>query len=96
MYPPSIVAGPIVIIIRKLTFPLTRCPSKLDAPVIDDAAKFVPTATLVSIFNTEIIAGKRILPRSKPTSPPTNPIPNPMNDSAKEIAYYGLLKYVKG
>lgn len=81
MYPPSIAAGPIVIIIRKSTFPLIRCPTKLDAPVKDDTAKFVPIATLVSIFKTEIIAGKRILPMIKPTSPPTNPIPNPMNDS---------------
>jgi hypothetical protein len=44
MYPPSIAAGPIVIIIRKSIFPLIRCPTKLDTPVKDDTAKFVPIA----------------------------------------------------
>ena len=44
--------------------------------ITDDAAKFVPTATLGSIYKIDIIAAIRIIPRTKPTIPPTNPMMN--------------------
>ena len=46
-------------------------------------AKFVPIATLGFIFNTDIIAGIRMLPRTNPTRPPRKPIPNPIIDSRR-------------
>ena len=46
------------------------CPIKPDTPITDVVAKFVPIATLGSIFNTDIIAGIRMLPRTNPTRPP--------------------------
>lgn len=59
------------------------CPIRPNIPITDAAAKFVHTAILGSIFNIDIIAGIRILPRTNPTRAPRKPIPNPIIDSKR-------------
>jgi hypothetical protein len=59
------------------------CPIKPDTPIADAAAKFVPNTTLGCIFNSDIIAGIRMLPRTNPSRPPRKPIPNPIIDSRR-------------
>ena len=61
----------------------TICPIKPDTPITDADAKFVPIATLDSIFNIDIIAGIRMLPRTSPIRPPRKPTPNPIIGSRR-------------